>query len=171
MINQTSSPFVVIGKDPNSSSFFVQERENNNGQIGKVTLFADGETNNLNEVVDNYIKQGYSPDHIIANGKLASDVFKKAQSEGKEISFEGKVEYSKNNPTVKQVVTLADDSKVYVPVMLGCEFNVEALPEEKYKVTTQGVVYPKPEPTVEILTGEELKEKFDKYAPKLDLTV
>lgn len=68
---------IIAGATPNQPGpFFIHERENNNGQPGKIVTMADG-NGDINEVAKSYIKDGFDPSKIIINGQPASDVFQK----------------------------------------------------------------------------------------------
>lgn len=83
----------------------------------------------------------------------------------------GKVEYAKDNPFVSQIVTTSDGKKIEIPQMVGSDTKVEPQKDGTYKVTTQGVRIPKPEPEVKILTEEELVARYGDQAGKKLQTV
>lgn len=83
----------------------------------------------------------------------------------------GKVEFAKNNPVVRQVITTASGQKVFIPVMMGSETTVEPLKDGTYKVVSRPVTNPPQEPKVTIMSEAELIENFGKYTPKLDVQV
>ena len=65
--------------------------------------------------------------------------------------------------SVREVIKTQNGTIVTIPVMLGSETNVKPLKDGTYKVTTQAVCMPKPEPVVKIMTEDEL---IAKYGPK-----
>ena len=78
----------------------------------------------------------------------------------------GKVEYAKDNPFVSQIVTTSDGQKIEIPQMIGSKTTIEPQKDGTYKVTTQGVRMPNPEPEVKILTEEELVARYGNKAAK-----
>ena len=78
----------------------------------------------------------------------------------------GKVEYAKDNPYVSQIVTTSDGQKLEIPQMIGSDTKIVPQKDGTYKVISQGVRYPRPEPTVKILTEEELIAKYGKDTGK-----
>lgn len=74
---------IIAGANPNQPGpFFIHERENNNGQPGKIITMADG-NGDVNEVAQSYIKDGFDPSKIIINGQPASDIFQKGDKPSK----------------------------------------------------------------------------------------
>lgn len=70
--------FIVVGINPETGEFWAQERKNKNGEPGEVTTFMDGKLDPKNpqgieNLVQSYIKRGFSPEKIIINGKSATD--------------------------------------------------------------------------------------------------
>ena len=74
----------------------------------------------------------------------------------------GRAEYAKNNPNVSQIITTSDGQKITIPNMIGSNTKVIPLDDGTYKVITQGVRFPRPEPVVTILTEDELIAKYGK---------
>lgn len=158
----SNNGFVIIGQDIATKEFWVHQRANQNGKPGNVELMADG-NGDVRQTVNNYVKKGYDPQRIIYNGQPVTDVFTKVTDENGNITFKGapkgKVEKG-NTPYVRQIVTLSNGEKLEIPVMMGSKTNVESLDDGTYKVTTQAVVFPKPEPKVTIMTEAELVARF-----------
>ena len=75
-----SGNFLIIGgSGDRDQRVYIQERLNNNGQIGKVVTFADGK-GDAKEIAERYIERGFDPNKVIINGQLASDVFQSENS-------------------------------------------------------------------------------------------
>ena len=167
--------YVMIGQDPRTKDFWIQEREDNNGMPGKVNLLADG-MGDVRPSINGYVKKGYDPEKIIYNGQPVTDVFTKTTDENGDVVFKGNrkgkrgiVEIPKNDPSIRQIVITPSGEKVYVPVMLGSTTYVKPLSDGNYKVVSQAVVQPPQKPSVTIMSEEELIEHFAKYAPKLEV--
>ena len=162
--------FVIIGQDPNTKDFWYHQRENNDGKPGKINLMGDGK-GDVRPMINTYVKDGYDPQKIIYNGQPVTDVFTKTTDANGAVIFKGGqngILPSQKNPVIKQIITTSSGKKVYIPAMLGSETKVEALRDGTYKVITQTVVYPKPEPKVTIMTEEELIEKFGRYSTMIE---
>lgn len=157
--------FVVIGQDPKSKAFWIHEREDDNGKPGEIKCFVDGK-GDVRPTVNAYVKEGIAPERIIYNGQPVTDVFTKTTDEEGNIAFKGAdkgILKKTGNPHVRQVITTSSGEKVIVPAMLGSETTVVPLNDGTYKVVTQAVVYPRPEPKVTIMTEDELVEHFAKF--------
>ena len=170
-----SNDFVIIGQDPFTKDFWYHHRANNDGKPGKVDLMGDG-SGDVRPMINNYVNKGYAPERIIYNGQPVTDVFTKTTDEKGNITFKGAdkgILKKTGNPQVRQVITTSSGEKVIVPAMLGSETTVVPLNDGTYKVITQAVVYPKPEPKVTIMTEDELVEHFAKFnngtTQKLDI--
>lgn len=161
----SNNGFVVIGQDPYSKDFWYHQRKCEEGKPCNIELMGDG-SGDVRPLINSYVKKGYDPEKIIYNGQPVTDVFTKTTDEGGNIAFKGVdkgILKKVGNPQVRQVVTTSSGEKVIVPAMLGSETTVVPLNDGTYKVITQAVVYPKPEPKVTIMTEEELVEHFAKF--------
>ena len=82
----------------------------------------------------------------------------------------GSVEYVKNDPYVRQVITTTKGEKLYTPQMVGSTTDIKALDDGKYELTTKTATFPKGKKTVTILTEDELVAKYgDKTGKKLQV--
>ncbi len=164
--------YVMIGQDPLTKDFWIQQREDNDGKPGKVNLFADG-SGDVRPSINNYVRNGYDPEKIIYNGQPVTDVFTKTTDENGDIVFKGrkkgKVEFAKDIPGVSQIITTTTGEKVPIPVYLGSQTYVKPLRNGMYKVVSRLVVNPPQKPSVTIMSEQELIEHFAKQAPKLDV--
>ena len=80
--------FVMVGQDPKTKDFFYHERENNNGNPGKIRVMGDGK-GDVRPLVNSYIKDGVPSENIFVNGQNVEDVFTKEVDEKGNISFRG----------------------------------------------------------------------------------
>ena len=80
--------FVMIGQDAKTKTFWVHERENNDGKPGKVGLMADG-SGDVRPTINAYVKNGYAPERIIYNGQPVTDVFTKTTDNEGNVVFKG----------------------------------------------------------------------------------
>ena len=162
MTGVSNTGFVFIGQHNYTDDFWAHEREDNNGKPGKVNKMIDG-SGDVRPLVNDYVQKGYDPSKIILNGQPVTDVFTKTTDENGNVAFKGVQKSSANvadRIPARQVVTLSNGEKLVIPVMMGSSTNVEPLVDGTYKVTSQAIVFPKPEPKVTIMTEEELVAKF-----------
>ena len=158
----SNNGFVVIGQDPYSKDFWYHQHKCEEGKPCNVELMGDG-NGDVRPLINSYVKKGYDPEKIIYNGQPVTDVFTKTTDENGNVAFKGVQKSSANvadRIPARQVVTLSNGEKLVIPVMMGSSTNVEPLVDGTYKVTSQAIVFPKPEPKVTIMTEEELVAKF-----------
>ena len=158
----SNNGFVVIGQDPYSKDFWYHQHKCEEGKPCNIELMGDG-NGDVRPLINNYVKKGYEPEKIIYNGQPVTDVFTKTTDENGNVAFKGVQKSSANvadRIPARQVVTLSNGEKLVIPVMMGSSTNVEPLVDGTYKVTSQAIVFPKPEPKVTIMTEEELVAKF-----------
>lgn len=90
MAGVSNSGFIIIGQDPKTKDFFVHERENKNGQPGKINgKMIDGR-GDVRPTINEYVKDGFDPKKIIINGQPVTDVFTKTTDANGNVAFKGK---------------------------------------------------------------------------------
>ncbi len=164
--------FIVIGQDLQTKNFWIQQRENVNEVPGKVNMFADGQ-GDIRPSINSYVEKGFAPERIIYNGQPVTDVFTKTVDEEGKVSFKGgkkgKVEFAKDDPTVRQYVITQSGQKIAIPVMLGSITTVKPLRNGTYKVISRLVTNTPQKPSVKVVSEAELIEMFGRQSSKIDI--